>query len=48
MSRYHKPELVISGDAVQTIQNMGKTAMANDAQPPHEPPATAPAYEADE
>jgi hypothetical protein len=27
---------------------LAKTSMANDAQPPHEPPATTSAYEADE
>lgn len=48
MSRYEKPEVVVSGDAVEAIQNMAKTAIANDAQPPHEPPATTSAYEADE
>ena len=46
--RYEKPEVVLSGDAVQAIQNMAKTAIANDAAPPHEPPATTSAYEADE
>jgi len=48
MSKYQKPELVVSGDAVQAIQSMSKTAIALDAQPPHEVPATNSAYEADE
>lgn len=48
MNRYEKPEVVLSGDAVRAIQNMAKTAIANDAAPPHQPPATTSAYEADE
>ena len=48
MSRYQKPELVTLANATEAIQNMAKTAMANDAAPPHQPPATASAYEADE
>ena len=48
MSSYQKPELVKRVNASEAIQNMAKTAMANDAAPPHEPPATASAYEADE
>ncbi len=48
MNSYQKPEVVFCGDAIQSILSVGKTAIANDAQPPHEPPATVPAYEADE
>ena len=48
MKTYTKPELVLCGDASQAIQGIGKQTMANDAQVPHEPPATTPAYEADE
>jgi len=48
MNTYEKPEVVLSGDAVRAIQNMAKTAIANDAAPPHQPPATTSAYEADE
>ena len=48
MTRYQKPELVTLANASEAIQNMAKTAMANDAAPPHQPPATASAYEADE
>jgi hypothetical protein len=48
MKTYTKPELVLCGDASQAIQGSGKQTMANDAQVPHEPPATTPAYEADE
>ncbi len=48
MSKYQKPEVVFCGDALQAIQSMTKAALAFDSQPPHQPPATTPAYEADE
>jgi hypothetical protein len=48
MRGYEKPELTVSANAVEAIQNLAKTSMADDAQPPHEPPATTSAYEADE
>jgi hypothetical protein len=48
MKMYQKQEVVFCGDALEAIQSMGKISIANDAQPPHEPPGTVPAYEADE
>ena len=48
MNSYQKPEVVFCGNALESVQHMGKTAIANDAQAPNQPPATTPAYEADE
>jgi len=48
MKMYQKPELVVCGSAIQAIQANSKETMADDAQAPHDFPATTTAYEADE
>jgi len=48
MSGYMKPELVVVGEAIQTVHSLAKKSLANEAPPPYQPPATASAYEADE
>lgn len=48
MNTYQKPELVFCGAAIEAIQANSKETMADDAQAPHDFPATTTAYEADE
>ena len=48
MDSYQKPKIAFCGNALESVQHVGKTVIANEAQPPKEPPGTAPAYEADE
>jgi hypothetical protein len=47
--KYTKPEVVLSGSALATIQGMGKNIDTDpDTNPPHDLNQTVSAYEADE
>jgi len=48
MKTYQRPEIVSCGLAAQLIQANSKETLADDAQAPHDIPATTTAYEADE
>jgi hypothetical protein len=48
MKAYQRPEIVPCGFAQQVIQANSKETLADDAQAPHDIPATTTAYEADE
>jgi hypothetical protein len=48
MKTYQRPEMVCCGFAQEVIQATSKETLADDAQAPHDIPATTTAYEADE